>query len=168
MRKIVITSLCLLVMLFSLTGCQNKSEKGINDKLDSELRYFENLMFKIANKHAKGEYIEDDKINWDDIKNEVGKINSSWNNLVLDLTVVKVQNQDIVEFSNYLNDAMLSVKNKNEVILLNKINAMYEKIVVFRQAYSNNQNENEKKKLKSNILKIYTLANRKRLESRDC
>ena len=50
MRKVVFKSVCVgALLLILLTGCGKQEEKNINDKLDAELEYVEDLIFKIAN-----------------------------------------------------------------------------------------------------------------------
>lgn len=161
MKRVIIISMCICsILLFTLTGCQKNEEKDINDKLDAELEYEEDLIFKIANKYAKGEYIEDDKIKLDYIKGDIQKINSTWNMLILDLTEVNVANQDIMDFSNSLNDLLVSISQKDDVAMIDKLNDMYAKIVIFKQAYSENKSLIEKNKIKSDVLAIYSLANK--------
>lgn len=158
MKKIALMLICSCILLISLTGCQNAESKNINDKLNSELEYIEDLIFKIAIKHAKGEYIEDDKIKWDDIKRDVSKINDSADTLILDLTEVNVDNKDIIGFSNDLNDLLISISNESQTTILEKLNDMYAKIIIFRQAYLEDKNKIEKNKIKNEVLNIYSLA----------
>lgn len=165
MKRVFIISICVCsVLLFTLTGCGTKKEKGINEKLDAELQYIEDLIFKIANKHAKGEYVEDDKINWEDIKEDIHKINASWNTLILDLTEVNVSNQDILGFSNNLNDLMIAISKEAEVTIIDKLNDMYAQVVRFREAYASNKNQIQKNKIKSEALSIYSLVNKQDFE----
>ena len=149
MRRVITISICICsILLVTLTGCQKNEEKDINDKLDAELEYEEDLIFKIANKYAKGEYIEDDEIKWDYTKGDIQKINSTWNMLILDLTEVNVSNQDIMDFSNSLNDLLVSINKENEIAMIDELNDMYAKLVIFKQAYSENKNLIEKNKIK--------------------
>lgn len=166
MKRVIFVSISVCtILLFCLTGCGRQPEKNINDKLNAELEYVEDLIFKIANKHAKGEYVEEDKFKWEDIKEDIQKINNTWNTLILDLTEVNVSNQDIIDFSNDLNDLLISVSKENEVVMLEKLNDMYAKVIVFKESYSENKNQIQKNKIKSEILSIYALINKDDYES---
>lgn len=161
MRKVVFKSVCVgALLLILLTGCGKQEEKNINDKLDAELEYVEDLIFKIANKHAKGEYIEDEEFKWDYLKGDMQKINDSWNTLILDLTEVNVQNQVIIGFSTDLNDLLISVSKENESAMLDKLNDMYAKVILFKESYSQEKNRIEKNKIKNDVLGVYCLVNK--------
>lgn len=159
-KRILINFISMFVLLITLTGCSNQKFNGINEKLDSELGYVEDLIFKIANKHAKKEYEEDGKINWKYIKDDIQKINSIWNTLVIDLTQINVSNEDILSFSNDLNELLITASDESEIGLLEKINDMYKKVIIFKQAYSENKNQIEKNKIKNDVLNIYVLINK--------
>lgn len=159
MKKLVFKSVGVLsILLFCLTGCSSLEKPNINDKLDSELEYVEDLIFKIANKHAKGEYVEDEKINWDYIKGDIQKLNDSWNTLILDLTEVNTPNEDIIGYSTNLNQLLISVSKKDEAQMISRLDAMYEKIIKFNEASSESRNQIEKNKIKYEVLAIYNLA----------
>ena len=161
MKRVFFVSLCLFsLLLFCLTGCDREQKEGIHQKLDSELEYVEDLIFKIANKHAKGEYIEEDKFKWEYVKNDVNKINEAWGTLVLDLTDINVQNNEIIEFSNELNDLLIAVSKEDEVAVLQNLNDMYGKVIVYKNAYSQDKNKIEKNKIKNGTLYIYSLVNK--------
>ena len=49
----------------------------------------------------------ENEIDWKIIKSEIEKVNSSWNVLVLDLSSMNVDNNDILNFSATLNDSIL-------------------------------------------------------------
>lgn len=153
-----ISVLCIIILL-CLAGCSKDEENKINYKLDSELEYMQDLIFKIASKSAKHEYMEEDEINWDYIKDDVVSINDSWSTLVLDLTDVNVSNEDIIGFSNDLNNTLIAVSNEDENVLLEKLANMSEKLIVFKEVYSNNRNSIEKSKIKTGILSVFSTAN---------
>lgn len=166
MKKIYVIGLVICsVLLITLTGCGRVEQKDINDKLNTELKYVEDLIFKIANKYAKDEYLENSEMNWNDIKEEVLKINDSWGTLVLDLTKVNVSSDNILSFSNDLNDVMISISNKDDITMLDKLNKMYSEVIIYKQSYSTDKNEIEKSKIKNEILAVYTLANKNDYES---
>ena len=160
MKKVSFIVCFCTILLLCLTGCGKQQEKGIENKLDAELEYVEDLIFKIANKHAKGEYLEDDEFQWDYVKGDIQKINDSWNMLILDLTEVNTSNQDIIGFSNDLNDLLISVSKKSETTMLEKLNDMYAKVIIFKQSYSGDKNRIQKNKIKSEVLAVYSLVNK--------
>lgn len=127
--------------------------------MNSELAYVEDLIFKIAIKHAKGEYEEDGEFKWEYVKGDVASLNDCWNNIVLDLTSVDVPNNDILEYSNKLNDLIIAVSEENQSKMLDDLNGMYLKIIAFEETYSDDKNAIKKDKVKSGILSTYDLVN---------
>ena len=161
MKKVGLMSFVIsLILLFVLTGCQKMESADIKTKLNAELEYVEDLIFKISNKYAKVEYFEEDKFKWEEVKDDIEKINSSWGTLVLDLTEVNVQNQDIIDFSNTLNNLLITVSNEDDVEMIDRLNQLYEKVIIFKEAYSENKNQIKKNKIKSEVLSIFDLANK--------
>lgn len=164
MRRIFLSVCVCSMLLFCLTGCGKQDEKSIEDKLSAELEYVEDLIFKIANKYAKQEYMEEDEIKWEDIKEDVQKINSSWSSLILDLTDVNVANQDILDYSTQLNNLLISVHNEDEQVMINQLNELYKKVIIFREAYLKDRNRIEKNKVRSGVLNAFNQVNQNQWE----
>lgn len=166
MKKVIFSSLCVgVILLFSLTGCQRMKPVDITTKLDAELEYVEDLIFKIANKYAKGEYLEDEEFKWEHIKGDIEKINDSWSTLILDLTEVEVANQEMIGFSNNLNDLLITVSKEDDIAMLENLSNMYLKVIKFKEVYSENKNQIKKNKIKADVLVVFSLANKDDYES---
>lgn len=159
MKRIFLSICVCSMLLFCLTGCGKQEEKSIEDKLNSELEYVEDLIFKIVNKYAKQEYMEEDEIKWEDIKEDVQKINSAWSSQILDLTDVNVANQDILDYSTQLNNLLISVHNEDEQVMINQLNELYKKVIIFREAYFKNRNKIQKNKVRSGVLSAFNQVN---------
>lgn len=157
-KSICKLSILCTIILLCLTGCSKAEANKIYYKLDSEIEYVQDLIFKIANKIAKNEYIEDDKINWNYIQNDVLNVNDSWSILVLDLTEVNVTSENIISFSNDLNNTLIAVNQEDENLLIEKLSNMSQKLNVFKEAYSNNKNNIEKNKIKTGMLSVFSKA----------
>lgn len=166
MKRVFFIGVC-IILLFSLTGCSNfdLDNPSIEDKLNSELNYIEDLIFKIVNKYAKNEYTDEDKINWNYIKDDISQINNSWATIVLDLTEINVQNTDIMAFSNNLNNLLISASNENETELITNLSMMYEKIIGFENVYYDNKNQISKNEIKSGVLNTFDFVNKDEWES---
>ena len=48
-----ISCIIITIIIIGLTGCTSKQKSNINEKLDAEISYIEDLIIKIANKYAK-------------------------------------------------------------------------------------------------------------------
>lgn len=159
-RRFYIFFCFLIIVLLTFTGCSFKEEPKINDKLDVEISYIEDLIFKIINKYAKKEYIEDEKINFDYIKEDVNRINDTWNTLILDLTEVNISNEDILNFSNELNNLIITIGEKDDIKMIDDMSIMYSQLIKFKAQYSENKNLIKKYEVKNNVLQVFNFVNK--------
>lgn len=161
--KKTIELICILsFVLIILTGCtgeMKKSEVSLEDKIQEEIEYIENLIFKISNKYAKGEYLKDDSLDWDEILKDERKINDSLDTIVLDLSEANVENEEILKFSNQLNNLIIVSTNKNEASLLTELANLYYLLPGYFSKINDNYNEREEKEVKSLALRCFANAN---------
>ena len=161
MNKRIFSFLLLItILILVLTGCAPKDEYEINDKLDAEISYIEDLILKITNKYAKKEYTEDEKINFDYIKDDVSRINDSWSIMILDLTEINVPNDQILLFSNQLNELIIAIGKKDELEMIDDLTQLYIELIGFKASYTENKNIIKKLEIKKNVLEIFNLVNK--------
>ena len=155
--------ICILsFVLIILTGCTGeikKSELSLEYKIQEEIEYIEYLIFKISNKYAKGEYLKDDSLDWDEILKDERKINDSLDTIVLDLSEKNVENEEILKFSNQLNNLIIVSTNKNEESLLTELANLYYLLPGYFSKINDNHNEREEKEVKSLALRCFANAN---------
>lgn len=101
---------------------------------------------------------DETNIDWNIIKNEIETLNEAWGVIVLDLTNINVDNNDILGFSGTINDAILSIKNENKVDTLSNLSKLYSFIPKFEQQISQNNGEQNVKQAKSYLLNSYSLV----------
>lgn len=150
------------LIMFCLTGCSmtdGKDNKTIEDKTDVELSYVEDSIFTIVNKYAKDEYRTDGKLDWDIILKDAKKINDVVDTILLDLSELEIPDENIIEFSNELNNLIIAISDKNEKLLIDKLSYLYSLIPKYISNYSDNVNVIKQKELKSIILSSYNLSN---------
>lgn len=166
MKKILKNILFIILIVLILTGCTNKNkyENKQNDKINEELNYIEDNVFNIVNKYAKGEYLKNDVIDWDSILKDEKKLNDSLDSILIDLSQVNIENNDLVQFSNKLNNLLIFTSEKKEVEVINELSNIYLLLPNFMEKYSENKNEINKKRLKSLILSSYAISNSKSWE----
>ena len=149
--------LCTIV----LTGCtiKNDEEKNIKDKTNEEIDYLENEIFTVVNKYIKGEYIENDKINWKDMNKDVQAINSSLDTIMLDLSEVNITNDELINFRNQVNDVSIAITNEDENNFMQKASYLYSLLPNYLEKYSEEKNKVNIMKLKSLVLSSLSYAN---------
>lgn len=151
--------LIILVLLFTLTGCSVDNEKTIQDKVNEEINFLENKTFTITNKYAKGEYLEDSKLNWKDISKAVEEINISIDTIIQDLSELDISNEDILALRNEVNSLIISAGNEDEYNLLQRISYLYSLLPNYLEKYSDNKNKIDVMKLKGLVLSSFVQAN---------
>lgn len=97
-------------------------------------------------------------IDWDSIKNEIELINSSWSIVMLELSNLNVSNDDIVGFSNLLNQSIISIKNEDKTACLNNLSSLYSYIPKFLATISAEKYKQNLENTKYYVLSSYVLV----------
>lgn len=99
-----------------------------------------------------------DDIDWKSIKYEIETINKSWTVILLDLYSLNVSNDDIVAFSEILDNSIISIKNENKIDSLNNIAKLYSYIPIYEKAISAENSMQNIKQTKSFLINAYSFA----------
>jgi len=75
-------------------------------------------------------------IDWDLMRQKIENINTSWSVVMLDLYNANVSNNDIIAFSNLLDDTIISIKNEDKAATLTNLSNLYSYIPRFLTAAS--------------------------------
>lgn len=102
--------------------------------------------------------IDKEDIDWDALKSEIELMYSGWNSIILDLYSINATNEDILNFSKALDEAVISIKSQDKKKSLLKLANLYE----FLPKYANGLEIEESTKnilqTKSNILRAYSMV----------
>lgn len=102
--------------------------------------------------------IDKDDIDWDTLKSEIELIYSGWNSTILDLYSVNVANEDILNFSKALDEAVISIKSEDKRKSLQQLANLYEFLPKYASGLSIEESTKNILQTKSNILKAYSLV----------
>lgn len=97
-------------------------------------------------------------IDWNSIKSEIEIISEAWGVVILDLSSLNVDNNDILGFSSTLDDSILSIKDENKVDTLTNIAKLYSFIPKFERAISSQSSTQNIEQVKSYIINAYSLV----------
>jgi len=100
---------------------------------------------------------DENQIDWKSIKSQIETINEAWGVVVLDLSSLNVDSNDILGFSSTLDESILSIEAENKSDTLTNIANLYSYIPKFEESISANQSTQNIKQVKSNIIKAYSL-----------
>lgn len=101
---------------------------------------------------------DENDIDWNSIKNNIETINEAWAVVILDLSNVNVDNNDILNFSSTLDDCILSIKDEKKADTLTNIAKLYSFIPKFERGISAENSVQNIKQVKSYIINAYSLA----------
>lgn len=102
--------------------------------------------------------IDRNNIDWNIIKSDIEIINEAWGTILLDLYSKNVSNDNILDFSNKLNVAIIAIKNENKKQSLNAVSELYADIPLFIKETGGDKNLRKIRQMQSYIIKAYTLA----------
>ena len=100
--------------------------------------------------------INKDDIDWNEIKSEIETVNEAWSIVLLDLSYLNVDNNDILNFSSALNDTLISVKDENKINTLTNCSKLYSFIPKFEKQLKDNQDIQDIKQVKAYLLNAYS------------
>lgn len=101
---------------------------------------------------------DENDIDWNSIKNNIQTINESWGVVILDLSNMNVDNNDILNFSSTLDDCILSIKDEKKADTLTNIAKLYSFIPKFERGISAENSVQNIKQVKSYIINAYSLV----------
>lgn len=164
--KLLLFYWLIIVLLFLLTGCtMNKEEENKEElKTTAEINYIDDTIIKILNKYAKGEYFENDAVNWEGIINDEKALLVSLDTIILDLSELKIKNEDITKLSSEINNLIILTNEENEVGMISKLKDIYSLIPEYLASFEKDENIINKKRIKYLIVSVYDLANQGKWE----
>ncbi len=113
---------------------------------------------KIYNMTSNSILTNERQTNWDEIKEEIETFYASWTTMSVDLYKIKVNAQDILNFSSDLDLATQSIKNEDKENSLINIAKLYSYIPTFYGTYGGNETNLNIYKTKSEIINAYSIV----------
>ena len=102
--------------------------------------------------------INENEIDWEMIKAKTETLNEVWGVVVLDLTSVSIDNNDILGFSNTINSLILSVKDEDKKEALRLLAKLYSFIPKFENGVAKSKGTKKLKEIKSYLVNAYSLV----------
>ena len=114
---------------------QNKKGSSQESQSEGEKKDSDFTKYNIENKNI---LLQDEtEIDWNYLKNTVEVIFSSWPTSMIDLNSIGVQNENIIGFSNTLDNLVVSVENEDKRETLNNLAILYSLLPIFVENNSN-------------------------------
>ena len=101
---------------------------------------------------------DENNIDWKSIKSQIEIINEAWAVILLDLSNLNIDNNDILNFSTTLDDCIISIKDENKIDSLTNIAKLYSYIPVIENDISAENSTQNIKQVKSYIINAYSVV----------
>jgi len=138
-------------------GSKNQESKE-NTQSDNENKQLSNIKTTDLKAETVLESNQED-IDWRLIKEKIENLNTSWSIILLDLNSINPDNTEILNFSNKLNETIISIENQNKIESLNNLKKLYEYIPKFLESSGLNNNEQIVKESKLYLVNAYVAVN---------
>lgn len=102
--------------------------------------------------------INKDEVDWVTIKSEVELMYSTWNSILLDLYSMNIENEDILGFSQSLDNAILVVKSEDKQKSLEELAKLYSYLPKYIEKISVEESTKNILQTKANIINAYALV----------
>lgn len=131
------------------SGSSNNDSDSISSKTEEQVKYEiqknDILLIDLSN------------IDWEYIKANTESIYNLWANLIIDLHELNVNNQDILNFSNTLDQVTLSVKQENKYASITNLVSLYSYLPIYVNEFLDDENDKNIFLTKNCVLNTYAL-----------
>ena len=134
-----------------------ESEKTSNDSSSSNSKTSTQEQIKYEIEKSNILLTDFSNVDWKYIKGEVESIYVLWSTLIIDLHELKVNNDDILNFSNSLDQVTISIKQENKLSSTNNLANLYSYIPAYVEQISKDENEKNIYYTKNCIINTYAL-----------
>lgn len=149
-------SLFLLLGIISfIIAKKPKDTKQYDEKkIDSQIRQIDFQILEIL-WQFDGKNIEE--INWNDIKQDMNRLYTSWNSVIVDFSLLDIDNHYLTDFGKKMDELMIAIQNKEINKIENNASDLYSLLVQYTNAYKSNDTLKNNITTKYYLIKAYTL-----------
>lgn len=97
-------------------------------------------------------------IDWNGISKIVENIYGSWTNILIDLTTMNVNKDNLLQYNTILDSIVTNIQDKDKVAALTNTADLYNLLYLYLKDFSGNEREISLFYIRSNILYAYSLA----------
>lgn len=133
------------------SSSQSSSKEGSSKSKENKINTSSIVSDNILNS-------EQNKINWKEINNKTQEIYSSWTTIMMDLTTLNVNKDNLLKFNTLLDSLAKSIEDKDKAkCLINSAN-LFNLITLYIQDFSDDNEKINVYSVKSNILFSYAYS----------
>lgn len=148
----------------SESGQSGEQEAGNKngDKSSSSKKDESESLITINEIKSKNVLVSDkNDIKWDEIKKEAESLYEVWNSILIDLYKLGISNDEILKFSDYMDNTITNIKQENKGNSLISIANLYNILPNFLNSYSKDRNRTNLQATKAHIVNAYSAVGNK-------
>lgn len=168
-RKFILL-IVMSIILINLCGCKNDENKISGEKIEEEILYMDSIIYGIIDDFAKGNYnekveeiIEENVvsenaytiINYEKIKEDIEKINTSLDTTMIDLSNENVNINTINSLSDNMNNLIINASRDDINVILEEIRNIDISLLDSYTQIDVDENKKVFRKIKSSVLDAF-------------
>ena len=141
----------------------NNTSKNDNSSKENSSNESNNETSKISFSMTQNT-INTDEIDWKNLENEISNLYKSWSEIIIDLNKVNSNNENILKFSNDLDETTKYIKVQDKVNSLSMVAKLYSYLPQFMELYEKDSRKIAFMQTKTNIIRAYSIIEQEKWE----
>lgn len=108
--------------------------------------------------------INTDEIDWKNLESEISNLYKSWSEIIIDLNKINNNNENILKFSNDLDETTKYIKAQDKVNSLSMVAKLYSYLPQFMELYEKDGRKIAFIQTKTNIIRAYSIIEQEKWE----
>ena len=141
----------------------NNTSKNDNSSKENSSNESNNETSKISFSMTQNT-INTDEIDWKNLESEISNLYKSWSEIIIDLNKVNGNNENILKFSNDLDETTKYIKAQDKVNSLSMVAKLYSYLPKFMELYEKDGRKIAFMQTKTNIIRAYSIIEQEKWE----
>lgn len=141
----------------------NNTSKNDNSSKENSSNESNNETSKISFSMTQNT-INTDEIDWKNLESEISNLYKSWSEIIIDLNKVNGNNENILKFSNDLDETTKYIKAQDKVNSLSMVAKLYSYLPQFMELYEKDGRKIAFMQIKTNIIRAYSIIEQEKWE----
>ena len=141
----------------------NNTSKNDNSSKENSSNESNNETSKISFSMTQNT-INTDEIDWKNLESEISNLYKSWSEIIIDLNKVNGNNENILKFSNDLDETTKYIKAQDKVNSLSMVAKLYSYLPQFMELYEKDGRKITFMQTKTNIIRAYSIIEQEKWE----
>lgn len=125
-----------------------KDEKSNSESQENTINNSQMITNSLLNKNNS-------EVNWTDLNSQLQEIYSSWPTIMMDLTILNVNKDNLLKFNSKLDEIVKHFENKDSKKALISLSELYDLVNIYIKDFSNDENQKAVFDVRARILSAY-------------